>query len=51
MNTQAKLTAKDDIKREYKSTHTTDPNWDNYNSTVHRLFTKETTKLNKQLGL
>ena len=51
MTTNAKLTAKDDISRDYKSTHNQGDDWDNWTSTVSHLFTGKTTKLNQELGL
>ena len=51
MNTNAKLTAYNDIQEEYPFVHATDSTWDNYVSTVNHLFTTDTTHLNQQLGL
>ena len=43
--------ARQDIKKEFKSVHTKDPYRDNYTVTTSYLFTKESNRLNRELGL
>ena len=51
MKSDAKLIARTEILSEYPSTHSFGEDWDNTNSTANHLFTSETTRLNKELGL